>query len=63
MTRLLVVFLAALAIGAIEAAPQRAGSAEAATARYFSSLRDEPSLLLAFLSEPRAPSASEESAA
>ena len=51
MTRLLriaaVVVLAAAAVAA--APPQSAASGEAATARYFASIRKNPSLLLAFL--------------
>ena len=38
-----------LAVCTIAAAPAPAASGEAATARYFSSLRNDPSLLLAFL--------------
>ena len=42
---------ALLALSAIAAAPAAPGTGEAATARYFASIRSEPSLLLDFLKE------------
>jgi adenosine deaminase len=48
-SRLLVAWLAALAIAAIDAEPQRAGGAEAATARRFAAIRQQPLPLVAFL--------------
>jgi adenosine deaminase len=39
------------AAGTVAAAPARASSGEAATARYFASIKNDPSLLLAFLTE------------
>jgi hypothetical protein len=52
VTRLLrIATVVVLAAGTVAAAPPAGTAAEAATARYFTSIRNDPSLLIAFLTE------------